>query len=276
MPNWTYNEVWIRTVDDTEKAKNQLNDFYTKTCENTDEEGELLGVDFSGCVPMPKELDIGSVPSLPSNFDPEKAKDELLRAPELGWAEWKRDSVEKQLKMYENRQKLGYESWYDWCAVNWGTKWNACESDNERYGEHIVRLRFNTAWEEPKTWLAQVAGMYPKLSLFCIFHHEGHGDYVDSDGVIANEETHGEDYYDAPGVEWRHHDYTASARWSFGNEEWPMYAATTSPQVLATNFFVPSKEHYDLTDITVADKKKAHDAMISAIQSMIGNIKKEE
>lgn len=27
---------------------------------------------------------------------------------------------------FENLEKYGCATWYDWCVQNWGTKWNAC------------------------------------------------------------------------------------------------------------------------------------------------------
>ena len=118
--------------------------------------------------------------------------------------------------------------------------------------------------------------MYPKLALYCVFNHEGIGKYVDSDGDEATEETHGKEYYDAPGVEWRHTIFTASARWDFDDHNWVESLSEIAPQVFETYFFVPGEDHYELTDVTVARAKKYHDAMMSAIQAMIGETKEEE
>lgn len=51
-----------------------------------------------------------------------------------------------------NAEKYGYETWYDWCINNWGTKWNACDcniTDNT--------VIFTTAWNAPEK-------IYRKLS----------------------------------------------------------------------------------------------------------------
>ena len=47
---------------------------------------------------------------------------------------------------YELREKYGALNWYDWRRKNWGTKWNAC---NTEYYEESEVLCFSTAWNEP-------------------------------------------------------------------------------------------------------------------------------
>lgn len=39
--------------------------------------------------------------------------------------EAKRNEMYQMGQTYvEDYQKYGYTTWYDWCIVNWGTKWN--------------------------------------------------------------------------------------------------------------------------------------------------------
>ena len=48
-------------------------------------------------------------------------------------------------------------NWYDWHIANWGTKWNACDS-NIKVGKSYITFAFSTAWDLP--W-----HIYKRLSL---------------------------------------------------------------------------------------------------------------
>lgn len=124
----------------------------------------LGSIDFNKLVPMPPELDIeeGSQTKRglkaykdfievytfngkKENFDlsniPEKAEQAFLRVrPDIDRDTW---NLGKQA--FQNKQKYGVTSWYDWRIRNWGTKWNAYgyESGVQFNGKS---LRFQTAW----------------------------------------------------------------------------------------------------------------------------------
>lgn len=54
---------------------------------------------------------------------------------------------EHYLNLYK---KCGYWDWYGWSNANWGTKWNACETNKD---DDVVC--FDTAWCEPEPiWIA--------------------------------------------------------------------------------------------------------------------------
>lgn len=62
----------------------------------------------------------------------------------------------------ELQEKYGYDNWYDWRIANWGTKWNACESDYDKDGEC---MRFNTAWSIPYPIITKIAKDNPDAKL---------------------------------------------------------------------------------------------------------------
>lgn len=74
--------------------------------------------------------------------------------------------VEKdgESKVYEdglayitNLIKYGATTWYDWCRINWGTKWNAynyCEIDEDT-------IQFQTAWSMPEPIIEALSKAYP-------------------------------------------------------------------------------------------------------------------
>lgn len=50
--------------------------------------------------------------------------------------------------MIENQKKYGYESWYEWCKANWGTKWDTSDIFLE-ISENKISGSFQTAWSPP-------------------------------------------------------------------------------------------------------------------------------
>lgn len=50
----------------------------------------------------------------------------------------------------------------DWARQNWGTKWNAYESEPVERVNDVLAIRFQTAWSPPYPWLAAV---FNKLDL---------------------------------------------------------------------------------------------------------------
>lgn len=65
------------------------------------------------------------------------------------------------IKYIENYQKYGAVSWYEWCNREWGTKWNA--GDTEIIGED--KVIFDTAWDNPEPVILKLAEMYPQAKI---------------------------------------------------------------------------------------------------------------
>ena len=49
----------------------------------------------------------------------------------------------------EEREKHGANNWYDWSIMNWGTKWNACNTEVE-LNKNVLNYTFETAWDAPR------------------------------------------------------------------------------------------------------------------------------
>lgn len=51
----------------------------------------------------------------------------------------------------ENRERHGYESWYDFCINKWGTKWDITPNDEAEVDEDGLGFAgsFDTAWSPP-------------------------------------------------------------------------------------------------------------------------------
>ena len=56
----------------------------------------------------------------------------------------------------EERNKYGKNNWYDWSLYNWGTKWNAY---NSNFDADNNAIEFDTAWSCPISVLNKLAEM---------------------------------------------------------------------------------------------------------------------
>lgn len=86
---------------------------------------------------------------------PEKRKDRCL---ELGRA------------YLSNRRKYGSSTWYEWCRLNWGTKWNAYATYREGNA-----LYFQTAWSPVTELVRKIVEMFPDVSLVYEWADEDYG-----------------------------------------------------------------------------------------------------
>lgn len=69
----------------------------------------------------------------------------------------------------EERKLYGRNNWYDWSIDNWGTKWNASNTqykgiglDNNRV---FLRFSFDTAWSCPFPIYEKLQKLYPDLAI---------------------------------------------------------------------------------------------------------------
>ena len=114
MPNWTYNNVQF--VGKTEDNVKQLKDLL-KSDDND--------FDFNNIIPIPLALT------------------ETVSGSENAKPDWQKEQSEKLKKQH------GFDNWYDWSIMNWGTKWNACNTEVE-LNENVLNYTFETAWDAPR------------------------------------------------------------------------------------------------------------------------------
>ena len=132
-------------------------------------QGENGLMDFNKLIPMPSELEIeaGSRTTTgfkkymefvaDTGFSTEMEPAYLAVHLEIDREEW---ALGKQA--YQNIQKYGCPTWYEWRIQNWGTKWNASSAE-------VLdgRLSFLTAWNAPKPILEKLSQMFPSITI----HH---------------------------------------------------------------------------------------------------------
>ncbi|MBQ4447480.1 MAG: hypothetical protein II897_04215 [Clostridia bacterium] len=152
-------------------------------------DGELGEFDFNTLVKMPEELDVecgsrGSdahrkyisfLNNLKEGMTAEEVE-ELEKSYKAQLREEKDWELGKQY--YENQRKYGSTTWYDWCVRNWGTKWNACDSD---YDPLCHTFTFQTALEGVPNLVKLLSEKFPDVTIDYSFADEDIGYNV---GVI--------------------------------------------------------------------------------------------
>ena len=87
---------------------------------------------------------------------PESAKSVNLEPEEREWGGTFVPDFQYQMYRTAGKVKYGFNSWYDWSLENWGSKWNAYETDfSEEY------LDFQTAWDTPLPIFSRMANLNP-------------------------------------------------------------------------------------------------------------------
>ena len=80
----------------------------------------------------------------------------------------KRDEWELGNTAWQNIQKSGAPTWYEWSITNWGTKWNAYGYEEGTDYSACDELTFQTAWSAPHPILRKLSEMFPEI----VFKHQ--------------------------------------------------------------------------------------------------------
>ena len=105
--------------------------------ENKENNDQLI--DFNKICQLPKELEI-------DNND-ENTKKKLLK-------------------------KYGSDNWYDWCNTNWGSKWNASDTEIDMEDNKITYIFF-TPWGPPREWFMKLINKYTNLEIQLNYEEPG-------------------------------------------------------------------------------------------------------
>lgn len=215
MPNWVRNEM---------RFKKEFADKIIKLPEG--ETDYLNGeVDFNQAVPMPESLNVTSggsndediyvylsdklkisindVKKMPNSsligkyFFGSNERFSSLVAMALDTSFEGKQKLDKKYEagkvLVENYEKYGAITWYEWCYANWGTKWNAGESQITEDGD-FYEVYFDTAWAPPVDWLKT---LHNKGIEFDLEWHEEqgyHGEIISKDGMYEENDLEFESY----------------------------------------------------------------------------------
>lgn len=147
-----------------------------------DDEAGIGSVDFNKLIPMPPSLDVESGSTSNHGLKVYQAfiewyndktsgeNKDLLNIPSEYLNEYYNTILSEEDKEYwnigktvfENIQKYGAPTWYEWRIRNWGTKWNAYDFGGIEPDTIPDSLSFNTAWSAPHKVIEKIAELYPE------------------------------------------------------------------------------------------------------------------
>lgn len=69
----------------------------------------------------------------------------------------------------------GVICWLDWNVENWGTKWNAYQTEIEQLDDGTAQLRFQTAWSHPHPVIEALSKRFPDTVIEVAYADEDFG-----------------------------------------------------------------------------------------------------
>ena len=78
--------------------------------------------------------------------------------------------LKKHIKAHQ--KSTSDNGWYGWCNKNWGTKWEAIESE-VYHSDNGTSYSFETAWGSPVEYVKKVSRMYPHIEFHVTWAEEG-------------------------------------------------------------------------------------------------------
>jgi len=94
---------------------------------------------------------------------------------------------------------------YGWCVENWGTKWNACDTDISIDEPEKFAIFFATAWSPPEPIIKELAMQFNKLDFTFEYEEWGMafaGVYETKKGRVVNEGSWDIDIGECPNCEY--------------------------------------------------------------------------
>lgn len=152
-------------------------------------------LDFNKIVPIPPELE-GT--RSPMNIITQEEYDEQERKLASGAIDknsifFSRSLTQELSDKY--REDFGADNWYEWCLINWGTKWGAYDFNGDWVGSNV--MTFYTAWSPPIPIIEKLSAMFPTVKITMWFADEGGswcGSHIYKNGKIVDK--HEFDYND--------------------------------------------------------------------------------
>jgi hypothetical protein len=65
------------------------------------------------------------------------------------------------------------KDWHEWSINNWGTKWDACESNISHNDINYFAVSFDTAWSPPINWIDNIMQDFPDLCFTLEYEEPG-------------------------------------------------------------------------------------------------------
>lgn len=187
MPNHVQNKLEI--IAEPEYVKKILQ--YIK--------GDKTTIDFNKILPMPFEAEnvtiavedaVKNTFHIALNDNPliatlEKSNRDANNPLNLSESEWT-----QYINCLNNYRTRGCIYWYDWSLKNWGTKWNAYGTPDERDNE--TTIYFQTAWSDVQELIIKLSLLFPEALLKYSYADEDSGCNTGKceiqNGIVINEQ----------------------------------------------------------------------------------------
>jgi hypothetical protein len=172
---------------------------------SVDEDRNIRHIDFNKIVPMPESLNITSGSSTSNGIAIlEYRAGNATKINEIMGYAWATEfatpedlinhmiekgtaNLEEAQKALDNGRLYGHLDWYSWSNANWGTKWNAYDTNENENGD----IYFQTAWSNPLPVMEALSRKYPDVVFRVRFADEdfGHnvGEYSLGNGEVVSE-----------------------------------------------------------------------------------------
>ena len=160
MPNNIHNRICFESdaVSGEPLSDGQLNRILT-TLKGGRQDADI---DFNVLVPMPESLNVeaSSRGEQAHKAYTQYVTDKAQLTPEQINLLADHETFKLGKQYYDNEQAYGHTTWYGWCCANWGTKWNAY--DTEAGPNYIA---FNTAWSDVTPLVKRISERFPWVKI---------------------------------------------------------------------------------------------------------------
>lgn len=185
MPNWCYN---ILIVTGT---KEEL-DKFSEIAETEDRNGNHTVLSEEPFVPYPEKFK--KITKKKKKIEKEWEK---LKKVE-GYADMSDKEKEEFRKKYDDKNPWNYSDGfnsggYEWCIINYGTKWGCCSTTRDRPDPEELVYHFESAWSPPSNLMIKMGQMFPDLRFELEYEEPGmafKGTLVMEDGELIVDECH--------------------------------------------------------------------------------------
>jgi hypothetical protein len=170
-PNWCSCDLRVNgKKKDLERFRK-----YGKKCfySAIDREDEALRtINF---VPYPKPLmDYYELLSKIEKTKDRKEKKRLMALRKIAYGGEEKDE-KKAFTSFEDLDKIAGCNVFDYCCMNWGTKWGICHSQLLEKGKSFLLYTFDTAWSPPLPVIFTMSEKFPTLRFTLNYYEQGNG-----------------------------------------------------------------------------------------------------
>ena len=156
-----------------------------------DEDNHIRPIDFNKIIPMPPELNISHCETVKKLTYAKYIQKSVDKHFEIFLRAEGSHSYQSKLllaeRYFENYQKYEAMTWYDWCNIHWGTKWNALYDEFQEQNKDPHVIHFITADHPSVPIMNALACKYPEVSFSLEYFNESDNEDITTLKFIIGE-----------------------------------------------------------------------------------------